>query len=277
MEGPYPDIVNDPGSSGRMNGATADVLVGDGKFVYMRQVKFDGKLKELKPAVPVSPREQRYIGLHLMASSSLLDDSGFNRIGWTYGDTWPIVEGSPILSFDSTTTYGAQPFTKHQGQSPVYFPGTGCIKLFANRNGITSEELDAASEDDKQSPSAKQTPAQTVKQPKKQKKSGKKTAAGEEAWSVTIPVRVRAMVLADKTLFIAGPPDVLDPKDPLGTFEGRKGSELWAVSTTDGKRLGQLSLPSEPVFDGMVAAGGRLFLSTTDGKVLCLGAAAATQ
>jgi hypothetical protein len=220
----------------------------------------------------VSPREQRHIGLHLMASSSLLDDSGFNRIGWTYGDTWPIVEGTPILSFDSTTTYGAQPFTKQQGQSPVYFPATGCIRLFANKNGRPSEELDAASEGNAQLSAVKQTLAQTVAQPKKQKKLRKKTTADEAAWSVTIPVRVRAMVLADQTLFIAGPPDVLDPKDPLGAFEGRKGSELWAVSTADGKCLTQLKLQTEPVFDGLVAASGRLFLSTTDGKVQCFGA-----
>jgi hypothetical protein len=207
-----------------------------------------------------------------MASSSLLDDSGLNRIGWTYGDTWPIAEGTPILSFDSTTTYGAQPFTKQQGQSPVYFPATDCIRLFANKNASASGELDAASEEDTQPPAAKPTPAQTVEQPKKQKKLRKKAAA-EAAWSVTIPVRVRAMVLTDKTLFIAGPPDVLDPKDPLGAFEGRKGSELWAVSTADGKCLAQLHLETEPVFDGLIAASGRLFLSTTDGKVLCFGAA----
>jgi len=235
----------------------------------MRQIKFDADLKQLKPAEPVSPREKRYIGLHLMASSSLLDDSGFNRIGWTYGDTWPIAQGSPILSFNSTTTFGAQPFTKPSGQSQVYFPGTGCIRLFANKNGSASEKLEAAGEDDAPLSSAAE---QTEMQPKKQKKSGKTGAADDEVWSVTIPVFVRAMALADQTLFIAGPPDVLDPMDPLGALEGRKGSELWAVSAIDGKRLSQLSLPSVPAFDGMAAAGGRLFLSTADGKVLCLGA-----
>ena len=36
------------------------------------------------------------------------------------------------------------------------------------------------------------------------------------------PERVRAMVLAGETLFAAGPPDLLDPEDPLAAFEGRR-------------------------------------------------------
>jgi hypothetical protein len=39
-----------------------------------------------------------------------------------------------------------------------------------------------------------------------------------------------------------------------------------------GKKLSELKLQSEPVFDGMIAANGRLFMSTRDGRVICLGA-----
>ena len=46
-----------------------------------------------------------------------------------------------------------------------------------------------------------------------------------------------------------------------------------AVAAADGKPLGQLKLDSVPAWDGMAAAGGKLFLSTADGKVLCLGPA----
>jgi hypothetical protein len=34
--------------------------------------------------------------------------------------------------------------------------------------------------------------------------------------------------------------------------------------------LAGMKLEAVPVFDGMIAAGGRLFLATTDGRVLCL-------
>jgi outer membrane protein assembly factor BamB len=90
-------------------------------------------------------------------------------------------------------------------------------------------------------------------------------------WSQAIPVRVRAMVAAGETLFVAGPPDLADPKDPLGAFEDRKGAQLWAFAASDGQKLVDYRLESPPVFDGMAAAAGRLFLATTDGKVVCLG------
>jgi outer membrane protein assembly factor BamB len=90
-------------------------------------------------------------------------------------------------------------------------------------------------------------------------------------WSQTMPIRVRAMTAAGSGLFLAGPPDVLDANDPLAAFQGRKGALLWAVSTADGKKVGQWTLDSEPVFDGLIAAAGRLYLSTCDGRVLCMG------
>ena len=67
----------------------------------------------------------------------------------------------------------------------------------------------------------------------------------------------------------AGPPDALDPDDPLGAFEGRKGAVLWAVSAKDGKKLGEYKLEKTPVFDGMAAAKGKLFMSLADGTIIC--------
>jgi len=101
------------------------------------------------------------------------------------------------------------------------------------------------------------------------------------AWSLRIPVRVRAMVAAsalgnggertaDRLLVVAGPPDVVDPKDPLGAFDGRKGAEMWVFSADSGKVVAKYLLDAPPVFDGMAAAQGSLYLSTTDGQLLCL-------
>ncbi|GAG28449.1 unnamed protein product, partial [marine sediment metagenome] len=96
------------------------------------------------------------------------------------------------------------------------------------------------------------------------------TTDGRE-WSHQLPLRVRAMVVAGSTLFTAGIPDVVDEKDYWAAFDGKKGGELWAFSTADGTKLHSLKLESVPVFDGMAAAGGRLYLTTKDGKILCFG------
>ena len=53
-------------------------------------------------------------------------------------------------------------------------------------------------------------------------------------------------------------------------YDGRERVVLAAVSTADGQRLAEQKLPASPVYDGMSAAGGRLYLSLTDGSVLCL-------
>jgi hypothetical protein len=105
-------------------------------------------------------------------------------------------------------------------------------------------------------------------------------------WSRPIPLHVRAMVLAKDTLFVAGPPavvnepaayaDVTAPEaqaklaGQAAALAGKKGALLWAVSAADGKRLGELKLDKPPAWDAMAAARGRLYLATVDGKVLCL-------
>jgi hypothetical protein len=92
------------------------------------------------------------------------------------------------------------------------------------------------------------------------------------------------MVLARRTLFLAGPPDVVDEEKAFRNFgdpesqaqlaiqdaamAGEKGALLWAVSAEDGKKLAEYRLDSLPVFDGMAAADGHLYLATTDGSVL---------
>ena len=99
--------------------------------------------------------------------------------------------------------------------------------------------------------------------------------------------RVLAMVLAGGTLLVAGPPDVLDEEhafrkmdDPevraklaeqAASLYDKKGALLLAVSAGDGNEIKQYHLDSTPVFDGMAAAGGKLYLTTTSGKVLCFG------
>ncbi|NQT83846.1 PQQ-binding-like beta-propeller repeat protein [bacterium] len=104
-------------------------------------------------------------------------------------------------------------------------------------------------------------------------------------WTTDLPLLARAMVLAGGTLFVAGPPDVIDeqqafrqindPKvrrslaDQVAALNGKKGALLLAVSAADGKNLAQYDLDSPPVFDGMAAAGGQLYMATIKGEVVC--------
>jgi hypothetical protein len=81
------------------------------------------------------------------------------------------------------------------------------------------------------------------------------------------------MLVAADQLAIAGPPETgVDPDDPLGTYEGRKGGTLWTLSAASGEKLAEYKLESPPVFNGMAAAGGQLFVTLKSGTVLCMGA-----
>jgi outer membrane protein assembly factor BamB len=106
-------------------------------------------------------------------------------------------------------------------------------------------------------------------------------------WTQDIPIYVRAMVLAGKHLFIVGPPDVIDEEETFQKLTesdeevqqllaqqdqalgGSDGAMLLAINTDTGEAVHGLQLSSLPQWDGLAAAGGRLFLSTRDGKVIC--------
>ena len=96
-----------------------------------------------------------------------------------------------------------------------------------------------------------------------------------------MPVFVRALVLTDTTLFLAGPPEPsesrssqlkLDAPDKIeSAFLGKQGAVLWSVSAADGKTLAEYKLESAPIFDGMIAARNRIYISLQDGSIVCFG------
>jgi len=89
----------------------------------------------------------------------------------------------------------------------------------------------------------------------------------KEAWTKPMPITVRALVLAGKVLFAAGPP-VTDGSAPAGQGTVPP-ALLLAYSAADGRELARCPLEGPPVFDGMAATTGRLYVATTDGKVRC--------
>ena len=46
---------------------------------------------------------------------------------------------------------------------------------------------------------------------------------------------------------------------------------MWVVSAADGRKLEEHRLDAAPVFDGMMAANGRVYVSALDGRITCLG------
>jgi hypothetical protein len=201
-----------------------------------------------------------------------------------YSHRWPgfyFSQQSPkagqLVVFDDTTTYAVKYFYRRIQWSPAFFPAEHGYLLFADDN----DNQPILEDKDKTVTAIDWLPEEAASD--KHRRGGRGVEKGTgycrqypAKWQKMIPLRIRAMLLAGDRLFAAGTPDIVDPKDPSAAFEGRAGASLQAFSTKDGSRLSSITLPSEPAFDGLSAAGGKLFLVTKDGKLICFGDSSAS-
>jgi hypothetical protein len=97
-----------------------------------------------------------------------------------------------------------------------------------------------------------------------------------------IDADVRTLVRSGQTLFATGWPAAGEPEVRRGgidrpvdefpeTKPDPKNCQLWSFSVDDGKKRSGLTIGVSPVFDGLAAARGCLYLTTQDGKVICFG------
>jgi len=255
-----------------------DILSSDGKYVYMRSLPFtlEGKRKFV---TYVDVRQQQGDDLHLFSPTGFLDDTLWHRTYWVYGRAFAsgaggyhkagrIIPAGRLLVFDDENVYGyGRHWQYYRWTTPLEF------HLFAAR-----KQADVV---------AAGTERKPIK--KKGKRTGKSRTLSVTrfvpSWSDEVSVQVTAMVLADNALFAAGPPDVADEvasiraladsqtrkalAEQSAAFEGRRGGLLVAVSPKTGKRLAAYRLADMPRFDGLIAANGRLYMTTANGKVQC--------
>jgi hypothetical protein len=197
-----------------------------------------------------------------------LDSSWWERTYWIYGPHFfsgcvgipyakTLVPSGRLLVFDDQTVFGYADET---------FPFEG---MFATRRTANVKEVS-------------------------KKKDSKKFAEASSTkiihdWKTESPVFCQAMVLTGDIFFMAGSlkfdttaaskelkSSTVDQreltgalKDALDTFEGRRESLLLAVNKADGTIVSRYKLGSAPVFDGMAAAEGSLFISTSAGTIEC--------
>jgi hypothetical protein len=90
-------------------------------------------------------------------------------------------------------------------------------------------------------------------------------------WAERIPIRAHGMLLARDRLYLAGPPDLPPEQGAYEAMIGKRGALFRVVSTSDGSRLAEFETDEVPVFDGLIAAGERVYMTTLDGTLICLG------
>ena len=284
LKGPNPFMQGQRDVAFFILGANSDVLVSQGGFLYMRQKKMTPQLQEVEVDV-LSSKGAQDVGLHVFSTAGLLDGSWYNRTFWMYSKRWPgfqLANQAPktgqLLVVDDQKTYAVRVFYRRNVHSLMFFPGKEGYLLFADDN---SNEPQIVGEQGSREPIRWLPQSDYSRGRGDQIRSLESEAFGLDkmigytraeppVWTRWLPVRIRAMVKAGDTLFVAGAPDVFDPKDPYAGFEARRGAKIVAVSAKDGNKLSETPLECPPVFDGMIAAGGRLYVSMKNGQILCL-------
>ena len=219
-----------------MAGNLSDILVADEDAVYLRHMKFDKQLKPLSEWTH-----------HLFSTSRLLDDTESYRAHWFYGNG----DFSRLpVAYEWLTRGSYGGFSSPLGKFMVFDEktlwGAGWKSLALYTTNITDigQRL-------------------TKDFPKGQGDIIHRSLAE------TLPIHPRAMLKAADVLYLAGYP----AESTLPHFYGEPIKDkgiLLQIDASSGDVLSQTELPASPMFDGMSAASGRLYMSLENGSVMCL-------
>jgi outer membrane protein assembly factor BamB len=226
-----------------MEGVRQDILVGDGESVFMKHFRFDAEGNLMAENSP-----------HLLSIHGLLGEEWFVRSYWLVGTTtgagwggWAnaakTAPSGRILSFNETGVYG-------YGRESIASAAVGhrLDNYLLWRQDVQPDSTSV-----------------------------------EPTWIDENALTVRAMVLAGDQLVVAGPPDIglktdgeeilafENEPEALAAFRGERGVFLRVHDAASGELNCELELPAIPVFDGISAAGGRVFVALRDGSLVCLG------
>ena len=235
-------------------GVIMNVMQSDGANLFLGNRVLDKALNE-----PKKSQCKR-----LQASEGFLTDLGWNRDVWKYtaGNLYATdrrpqlhIQSGQLLVHDQDLLYGIRYFLDFSGQSATHYAGHTGYRLSAALLGAQDSTY--------------------MNRKIKKKKEGTETRPSEAepvpgvAWEMRIKLRVRAMVKAGDTLFVAGPPEGINKDDPLAPYEGRGEALLRSFNANDGNPKAEIALSAQPVFDGMIAANGKLFIAHTSGALSC--------
>lgn len=243
-----------------MDGVNTDILSGDGENIFMKQECFDASLRKEAKTRP-----------HLFGIHGFLGEEWFVRSYWLLGTNVRAGWGAwasgnettfgRIMTFDDENAYG-------YGRVAIASAATGHKADDYHLYGVKKVLMQTGL------PKTRKKKGQTTEKP-----APNRPAKPRPFWADAHSLIVRAMVLTQDKLAIAGPPDLRKKKDgilayaneeeSLASFTGRRGVLLRILSIEDGQALSEHSLDAMPVFDGMSAAQGKIFVSLKNGEVQC--------
>jgi hypothetical protein len=265
-----------------------DILSSDGKHFYMRSQQFDMDGNRTFIGVR-DAMDQSGDGAHVFSPLGFLDDSLFYRSYMMYGKTvksgaghWALMgkttPSGRLIAVGDNTVYGF-------GYKPEFFVESLVFdfQLYAAEMAGNKSSMEKIINP----PGEMWTVIKNMSDWKLRQGLPKdEQTAVQYKWKVADPpFQARGLIVAGKTIFVAGPPDIVSEEDTFFTLDdeavrqkleeqsamlkGKGGSTMWAVDAKTGKKLSEYKMDSLPVWDGMAAANGSVFLSTIDGEIIC--------
>jgi len=259
-----------------------DILSFNGRSIFMNTQRFG--LDCSRPVVEPMRKATAQIGedAHLFVNTGFLDDTGFHRTLMLFGRNYSggdmenhepprYAPGGKMLAFNENDAFGfARLPHLHRWVRNLEWHIYRASKTARKRNppwGKQGRIIDLSSHDP-----IIHTDAADAEERTRLKRSLLSSTIKYD-WSQHDPdLYVNSIVLTEELLFIAGPPAVRNEAtaEALEKWQGKKGGSLWCLATRDGKKMSQMQLPSPPVYEGMAAAYGKLYLALKDGSVACL-------
>ncbi len=243
-----------------MDGVNTDILSGDGTHIFMKQERFDASLQKGAKTIPHLFGVHGYLGEEWFVRSYWLLGTNV-RAGWGSWASGNETTFGRILCFDDSHAYG-------YGRVMIASAATGHKADDYHLYGVKKVLM-------------------TTGLPKPKRKKGQAAAANtlprpakpKPFWADSQSLIVRAMVLTEDKLVVAGPPDLRKKKEgilayanqeeALATFKGKGPVLLRVLSAADGQMLSEHRLAALPVFDGISAARGRIFMALQNGQLQC--------
>lgn len=236
-----------------------DIPSFDGESVYVGNARFSVEGSPRKGSEP-----------HLFTHTGFLDGSWWHRTYWLVAGKmlggytgWPQMGARLpagrllVMDDDAIYGYGRSDYVTHG--SHIGFDGAMVHNFWGRydkeRRFVHHQAFSMSREAARPLPRIKDF--RTPPEPK------------DHAWTQRLDILARAMVLTPDLWFMAGPPDFFKTDDPVGTLQGTRGGSLLVLGKADGKQRHRVALESPPVWDGMAAAYGRLYLTCMNGNVIC--------
>ena len=238
-------------------GALPDVLVADGDFINMRQIQFDKELK-LQSSAKIDA---------LLASTGFLEDLWFHRQNWSLGNDKEIkssAHAGALIAKSKSSPNQIGKLIVHDGknsyavQTPYTFLKHTASLFPASHDGHKHQKYSRYTPD--QFPIGSGVVGRGL---------GIEQSGQNDNWEVQSPLQIRAMLMADQYLFMAGWPDSVTIGQDTRK-EIQEATQLVVLSRRGGKKLAEYPLDAQPVFDGMAAAYGRLYVPLKNGRIVCM-------